>query len=66
VFEDVSPALYTCTVDSEWIIDQHGHRVCWVPLDLRGNGFYCQGSTVAIGAKSGRVSWFDFGPISGS
>jgi WD40 repeat protein len=59
--EDPSLALYGCSDNFEWITDQHGHRVCWLPPELRGRWVH-QGSIVAIAAltMSERVSWFDF------
>jgi WD40 repeat protein len=59
--EDEWIAFYKYAGNSDWITDQHGRKICWVPADLRGRNSYCQGSKVAIGANSGRLSWFDFG-----
>jgi WD40 repeat protein len=64
-FQHHSPALYkyddASEEASEWITDQHGRRVLWLPTDLRGYSSCCQGSQVAIGTETRRVIWFDFG-----
>lgn len=50
VFENQSSLLYRRVSRSEWISNQDGIRVCWLPQDLRNiTSFHCQGSKVAAG-----------------
>lgn len=46
--------------DDEWIVDQTGMRILWVPPDRRSHSITIHDKKVAVGTKSGRVYVVDF------
>jgi WD40 repeat protein len=49
-----------CEEGDEWILDQGGKRILWVPPDRRSQSSDSHGKKVAVGTKSGRVYVADF------
>jgi WD40 repeat protein len=47
----------------EWIVDQAGMRLLWVPPDRRGLSADVHGESAAVGTESGRVFIVDFSGI---
>jgi WD40 repeat protein len=54
---------YRCDRDSEWILDQDGRRVLWIPPDERPrkfwSGFKCE-KKVLVQTESGKVYYVNF------
>jgi WD40 repeat protein len=60
--KDISTPSQYCRYKegAEWIVDQDGVRMFWVPPDRRGSAIDIHGKKVAVGTDSGRVYIVDF------
>jgi hypothetical protein len=57
-FDDGSRALYNYTNGAEWILDQHGGRIFWLPPGLRGRVAECHMS--GLDGCDGHRRWKSF------
>ena len=53
---------YRCDMDDEWILDQDGRRVLWIPPDERPRKFLCfeHEKKVLVLTEGGKVYFFNF------
>ena len=53
---------YRCDMNGEWMVDQHGRRVLWIPPDERPRGYESNrfGSKVVVETESRKVYIVDF------
>ena len=51
---------YRCNEDGEWILDQNGRRVLWIPPDERPQETQMYGRKVIIQTESGKIYIVDF------
>jgi WD40 repeat protein len=62
--DDPRSSLFVFDKDLGWI-SRHGRdsalrRVCWLPVELRGNALAHSGQKVVVGAENGAVTILDF------